>query len=487
MILTTLVAYAAMAAQPAMRDDTISRIQVTITTGADDMRSDSAGMVVLQYSDSRHQIAPLKGASESLGSNSSKTLTLTPNVPNLKLTDLYHVRVDFSSGTATGYNDKWTLDGVKVVATMGRNEVTLYNRQHMGMHLQESQHWTSTPFDASSLSDVVNPANFWVELDGVEGQNSNTQFIMDLEADDGRAWSGKRSAAMIQDHGYPGVRAEAQTQEKVAVKSIRTFRIGYGKTFSTASDRTAAGSPGGHFTIRTARVYYRTSDTAAPQEYCTFNEVNFRFADGGWWQAPIMKRYKREPGFPIQALQIEYLSGGDDLRRMSFSNPDQEVCNSRLETTFTVPIVPLPGRNFCDWIVHGDWVRSVMHHTQPMVMQDGDEFPQGWTGTFASYGRFEKTFRAVGTPYLMSSDLASLLVTFKRGAGGDFHSGGGALDNLLRQPDDWDLAGIIVSAGGPDHPMRRLYSNFTINQHMNRMDQTWKSPNFETLQLRRAP
>ncbi len=472
MIISTLLVASALAhRQPIRPADHVEKIEVTITTGQDDMRSDSAGMVFMQYSYGHHQVKPLKGPNETLGQNAAKTVTFIPEDSNMTVADIYRVRVDFSSGKATGFDDHWTLGGVKVVATIGSNTVIVYNHQNMGMLLQYTQHWSSPYFANANVPDMVNPSEIWATIEGGAGPNNSGSVLMDIETDDGRSWQGRRSGSQFNDPSYGGARVESIVTDKIAVQSIRAIRIGYGGP--------------GNWSMRGIRFNYR-GPGGETLELASFNEINVFFNGGGWWQAPQFRQFKRRTGDPISLMVVEVINGGDDLRRLELPREQSDHYNSKIDITFNIPILSPP--RYASWLVNGDYARHVVNRTQPIIQQDGDEFPEGWTGSFGSFGRFSKIFRSVGEPFFVSSDLLNVTVRFKQGGGGNFSptgSQGGGLIGALRQPDQWDLQGIIVSVQGPTGPLRRIFSDFGINRHMARDGDSWKSRNFETMLLRR--
>ena len=450
----------------------IEKIDVTVTTGADDLRGDSGAMVVLGYSDSRHQIGALNPRGASLGSNSSKTITITPNVPNLTLGDLERIRVDFSSGKGTGFDDHWSLQGVKVTATVGGNEVPIYSNDNLGMHLMYTQHWSSPFFRSAAVNDVVNPSEIYATIEGGDMPPSNSNVLMDLETEDGLSWQGDLQGSMFARTDYPGARVESRTTDKISVRAIRAIRL----KCENAS-----------WNLRGVRFNYKTS-RGEIKELVSYNEINVPM-NGGWWETPILKAFKRSAGVPVKGLIVEVLTGADDLRRLNLP-PDQDAhYSSKVDIKIATPLLPTP--RYPNWLMNSNYVRHSISQTQPLVLQDGDEFPQGWTGRFGSWGKFQKVFLATGgDPYFISSDFSNMAIQFKQGQGGNLlptkSSGGGIIQGLM-QSDQWDLHGVIVSIVGTTGPIHRIYSNFAINQRMSSDGQTWKSKNFNTLLLRARP
>ena len=386
MVAASILAHALLSSQ--IRNiDAIQNIKVTINTGEDDLRADSGIMVIMQYTGGRHQVSPVKRPDEAFASNSTKTITITPSESGLKLPDLEHIQIDFHSGNGTGYDDHWSLQGVTVTATVNGQEVIVYNNRNLGMKLMYSQRWTSPIFPGAKAEDTIDPADFWAEIEGGDPAPSNTSLVLDLETTDGRFWVGRRSGSQIADPRYPGARVEARTSDKLSVNSIRAVRIGFGQSAMSSTD---SGDRGGNWTMRGVRLCYKDS-SGNRKEFASYNEINFRFGDGGWWQSPIYRRFDRHAGNPLGLLRVEVLTGKDDLRRLNWANGASNHYDSKVDITFGIPA-------FSSLARYGNWLidpKNPMHektHTQPIIEQDGDEFPEGWTGHYGSWGRFSKDF-----------------------------------------------------------------------------------------------
>ena len=301
---------------------------------------------------------------------------------------------------------------------------------------------------------------------------SNSHILMDLETEDGLSWQGDLLGSMFARRDYPGARVESRTIDKISVRAIRAIRLKCENE---------------NWNMRGVRFNYKTI-RGEVKELVSFNEINAEFK-GGWWETPIFKPFKRSAGIPVTGLVVEVMTGADDLRRLNLPIDQDALFSSKVDITIATPLLPTP--RYPNWLMNSNYVRHSISQTQPLVLQDGDEFPQGWTGRFGSWGKFQKVYRATGgDPYFISSDFSNMAIQFKQGQGGNLlptkSFGGGIIEGLL-QSDQWDLHGVIVSVLGATGPPHRIYSNFAINQRMSSNDQVWKSKNFETLLLRARP
>jgi hypothetical protein len=482
-MLATLAALAAFS--PVLAVD---KVEVTITTGADDLRGDSSVMVVLEGKTGR-KAGGLKPHNVGIGAGQSRTVTLFPPA-NTQVADLHHLRVSFSSGRATGFDDHWTLDGIKVEAFSPGKRQILYQRSRMGTHLKYTTHWVSPFFPTAVSDEVVNPTDLWAEFEhGGDDFRPQSRLLVDFELEDGRFWRGSRTGQMVLgDRFSPGARVTALATDKFLIHQIRQIRVGFESGALTGNDLGSQLDMGDDFTMRGVRFYYKGKD-GDKKELATFPEVNHRFVKGGWWQSPRFRPFLRSPGVPIGAMQIEVLNGIDDLRRGELPRDQDVHYNSRPDIFFTAPIVPV--RAHAEWLVNGDTVRQwVNPASTSRVITERMTFPEGWEGRFGSWQKFSKVFNATGTPYFLTSDLFDVSVRFFRGQGGNLlptRSAGGGIIGDFRQPDNWDLQGLIVTVAAPDGPWRRIYSDFGINRRMDQDRETWKSSQFETARLRARP
>lgn len=466
----------------------VSRVDITVTTGSDDLRQDSRVMVVLEGKTGRKS-GYLKPHSEGIAAGQSRTVSLVPP-PNTGVEDLHHLRLDFDSGRATGFDDHWMLDGVKVEATVDGRKRVLYQTARMGTHLKYDQPWVSPFFPTAVSNEVVNPTDIWAEFEhGGDDFRPQSRLFVDFDLEDGRSWNGSRTGEQVlNDRFTPGARVTALASERFPIHAIRQIRVGFASGALTGNDPFHQLDTGDNFFMRGVRFYYRGSD-GGKKELATFPEVNYRFAQGGWWQSPRFRPFLRSPGFPIGALQIEVLNGQDDLRRANLPRDQDAHYNSKPDIFFTAPIVPV--RAHAEWLTNGDTVRRwVDPKSTSRVILERMTFPEGWEGRFGSWQRFSKTFNAAGTPYFLSSDLFNVSVRFLQGRGGSLlptQSAGGGLIGDLRQPDNWDLQGLIVSVAAPGGAWRRIFSDFEINRRMDQDQELWRSPQFETARLRARP
>ncbi|HLO97803.1 MAG TPA: hypothetical protein VK171_04335 [Fimbriimonas sp.] len=487
MFVTTLVA-SVMGLVPPMAPagPFVERITVKISTGADDLRKDSNVMLIMNYSGGRREGMGTKRPDETWGANHVKTITFVPKYRDLTLEDLQQLRLDFRSGKSTGFDDHWLLKDVSITAVVGGREQKVYDFMGVGMHLKYTQHWMSPFFPKFKSNEMINPGDVWGEIEGTL-PGDRAQLLLDLETEDGRFWSGRRSVAQLKDAFNPGLRVQSEASDKVAVTSIRAFRVGYGNVSRNIFElsNTSSSRP---YTLRGIRFFYKDSSGAA-QELVSYNEANAAFSGAGWWEPAAMKPLARRQGDPIRLFMIEVMSGRDDLRRTPITPELSAVYNSKVDISFATVIAPEHPR-YGEWMMDSANVKKAISGNGTFYEQDRDDFPEGWDGRYYEYGRFFKEFRVKGDPIFLSSDFIRATVKFRQGGGGSLlptQNRGGGLIEALRQPDNWDLAGLIISYQAPDGTMRRIYSNFAINQRMDRDGKEWRSPNFDTLQLRKKP
>ncbi len=462
----------------------VSKVEITITTGADDLRSDSRVMVVLEGKTGRKSGGL---AAAGIPGGGVKTITLTPP-PNTEVADLHHLRLAFTSGRATGFDDHWMLDGIKVEAfTPGRRQI-IYQRMKMGTHLKYTQQWVSPFFPTAVTDEMISPGDVWAEFEhGGDDFRPQSRVKLDFDIEDGRAWSGHRNGErVLNDTRNPGARVQVEASVRFPVHTIRQMRIGFESGALTGNDNFHQLDTGDDWSMRAVRFFYRGAD-GSKKDLGTFPEVNHRFDEGGWWQAPMFRPFKRVPGDPIGAMKLEVLIGHDDIRRLNLPRDQDLHYNSRFDLWFNAPIASEHAR--VPWLLEGDAVRrSINPASTSFVLQSTDGFPDRWEGRYSAWQRLTKTAVAVGEPFFTASDLFDVSIRFLQGKGGNLlptQSSGGGLIGDLRQPDNWDLQGLIVSTAAPNNgPWRRIFSDFAINRRMTTDRQVWKSKQFETAVLR---
>lgn len=481
-MIANLLATAAIAFAPNL----LTKVEVQILTGDDDLRGDSRAAVQVDYSHASRQAKPLI-SSGGIAAGVEKTAVFIP-VAGSKLENLQRMRLMFISGRSTGFDDHWKVQQIRVYATIDGSRRIVFNQTNLGMHLLYTQNYISPLFSTAVSKETISPSDIWAELeDGSDDARANSEMRLDIESVDGRSWRGMRSFEQMRIGRTPGVSVVSVAGERMSLHDLRSLRLQFNGG-RIPEDRIGASTDAGDdYIMRGVRFYYRGAD-GSKKELSTYNEINHRFAKGGWWQAPILRPFNRVPGVLMTDFLVEVWSGADDLRRMSpFANGENPY-SSKVDITFNIPT--LSPRRYPAWFMNGDYVRSRLRGGTSWVEQADDEFPEGWTGSYHQYGKFSKLHRISGTPIFLSSDLFDVQVKFIQGRGGNLlptQSSGGGLIGDLRRADNWDLQGIAISAGSANTPMRRIYSDYGINRRMDRDGQIFRSRQFETARLRALP